>query len=67
LKQDGVTVVVVSHRQSVLSIADRVMLMRSGQIEAFGTRDQVAAWLRSRAKPAGQPASQLRRPEVSTS
>jgi PrtD family type I secretion system ABC transporter len=67
LKQDGVTVVVVSHRQSVLSIADRVMLMRSGQIEAFGTRDQVEAWLRSRAKPAGPPASQLRRPEVSTS
>ena len=67
LKQDGVTVVVVTHRQNVLSIADRVMLMHSGQIECFGTRDQVETWERSRAKPAGPPHSQLHRPEVAAS
>ncbi|SIT48640.1 Alkaline protease secretion ATP-binding protein AprD [Paraburkholderia ribeironis] len=53
LKQDGVTVVVVTHRQAVLSIADRVMVMRAGEVECFGTREQVQAVMQSRAKPVG--------------
>jgi ABC-type protease/lipase transport system fused ATPase/permease subunit len=52
LKRDGITVVVVTHRQAVLSIADRVLMMRSGQTECFGTREQVEAWLRSKGRPA---------------
>jgi PrtD family type I secretion system ABC transporter len=51
LKRDGVTVVVVTHRQPVLSIADRVMMMRNGQVECFGTREQVEAWARSKSGP----------------
>ncbi|HEY3598301.1 MAG TPA: type I secretion system permease/ATPase [Paraburkholderia sp.] len=65
LKRDGVTVVVVTHRQTVLSIADRVMLMRSGQIDCFGTREQVETWVRSRAKPAGPSARRASDQEVS--
>lgn len=56
LKRDGVTVVVVTHRQAVLSIADRVMMMRSGQIECFGTREQVETWARSKARSKARPA-----------
>ncbi|CAB3799667.1 type I secretion system permease/ATPase [Paraburkholderia fynbosensis] len=67
LKRDGVTVVVVSHRQTVLSIADRVLVMRGGQMECFGTREQVEAWMRSRTNPAGPPADrpQLRKAPTS--
>ncbi|NML31465.1 ATP-binding cassette domain-containing protein [Paraburkholderia sp. G-4-1-8] len=50
LKRDGVTVVVVTHRQAVLAIADRVMLMRHGEIERFGSREEVEAWVNSRAR-----------------
>jgi PrtD family type I secretion system ABC transporter len=52
LKRDGVTVVVVTHRQAVLSIADRVMLMRNGEVECFGSREEVEAWVKSRTRPA---------------
>ncbi|MGQ7936046.1 type I secretion system permease/ATPase [Paraburkholderia sp. D1E] len=64
LKRDGVTVVVVTHRQTVLSIADRVMMMRSGQIECFGTREQVEAWARSKARPAGPASGNDHRREI---
>lgn len=67
LKRDGVTVVVVTHRQAVLSIADRVMLMRSGQIECFGTRDQVEAWVRSKTPTAGPVSRHEHRREITAS
>jgi PrtD family type I secretion system ABC transporter len=66
LKQDGVTVVVVSHRQPILSIADRVMVMRNGQIDCFGPREQVEAWAQSRATPAEAPAAQPRLQETAS-
>lgn len=52
LKCDGVTVVVVTHRQGLLALADRVMVMRSGRIDCFGSREQVQGWMQARAKPA---------------
>jgi PrtD family type I secretion system ABC transporter len=62
LKQDGVTAVVVTHRQTVLSIADRVLLLRGGQVECFGTHNQVETWVRSRARVAASaPEEALRR------
>jgi ABC-type protease/lipase transport system fused ATPase/permease subunit len=64
LKRDGVTVVVVTHRQSVLSIADRVMLMRNGQVDCFGAREQVEAWMKSRARPAAAPQGAEQRQEA---
>lgn len=67
LKRDGVTVVVVTHRQAVLSIADRVMMMRSGQIECFGTREQVETWARSKARPAGPASGNEHRREIAAS
>lgn len=67
LKRDRVTVVVVTHRQPVLSIADRVMLMHSGQIECFGTREQVETWARSKARPARTAAGNEHQREISAS
>ena len=40
-KEAGTTVVIVTHRMSVATTCDRVMMMRDGQIEAFGPPSEV--------------------------
>lgn len=58
LKQQGKTVVLISHRPGALAAADQVIMMRDGQIEVSGPRDQVLAALRqaqSAAAGAGKP------------
>jgi len=60
LKREGVTVVVVTHRQAVLALADRVMVMRAGEIDCFGTREHVQGWMQSRVKPAAAPSHEPR-------
>jgi ATP-binding cassette subfamily C protein EexD len=37
------TVVLVTHRLNILALADKVMILRGGAIEAFGPRDEVMA------------------------
>lgn len=54
-KARGATIVVMTHRTSVLAVADKVLLMRDGAMQAFGPRDEVLAALRKGAK-AGPPA-----------
>nr|WP_242482230.1 type I secretion system permease/ATPase [Thiocystis violacea] len=41
LKADGATVVIITHRPSVLSSVDKILVMREGMVELFGPRDQV--------------------------
>ena len=43
LKQMGTTFVVMTHRTSVLGVADKMLLMREGTQQAFGPRDEVLA------------------------
>ena len=43
LKQLGTTFVVMTHRTSVLGVADKMLLMREGTQQAFGPRDEVLA------------------------
>ena len=43
LKQRGATVVLMTHRQSVLAACDRILLLVEGQQQAFGPRDEVLA------------------------
>ncbi len=43
LKAEGCTVVLITHRSSVLSTVDRVMVLREGVIQAYGPRDDVIA------------------------
>jgi ATP-binding cassette subfamily C exporter for protease/lipase len=45
MKQQGSTVVLITHRTSVLRAVDRLMLLRDGQIQLFGPRDEVLAAL----------------------
>jgi ABC-type protease/lipase transport system fused ATPase/permease subunit len=41
LKADGVTVVIVAHRPSLLSGLDKLLVLRDGAVEAFGPRAEI--------------------------
>jgi ABC-type protease/lipase transport system fused ATPase/permease subunit len=41
LKGEGVTVVIVAHRTSLLVGVDKVLVLREGNVEAFGPRTEV--------------------------
>jgi len=45
LKARGASVIVMTHRTSVLAIADKVLMIRDGLQQAFGPRDEVLAAL----------------------
>jgi ATP-binding cassette subfamily C exporter for protease/lipase len=49
LKQLGTTFVVMTHRTSVLDVADKMLIMREGAQQAFGPRDEVMATLQQKA------------------
>lgn len=51
LKQLGTTFVVMTHRTSVLGVADKMLLMRDGTQHAFGPRDEVLAALQQARQP----------------
>jgi len=46
LRELGSTVVLISHRQGVITLADRLLIMANGQVSAEGPRDAVLAALR---------------------
>ena len=50
LKQLGTSFVVMTHRTSVLGVADKMLIMREGAQQAFGPRDEVLAALQQKAK-----------------
>ena len=52
LKADGAVVVVMSHRTSVLPVADKLLVLRDGAMAHFGPRDEVLAAMRKAAAPA---------------
>jgi PrtD family type I secretion system ABC transporter len=45
LKQTGATVIFVTHKTNMLSVADKVLLMEQGAIRLYGERDEVLAKL----------------------
>lgn len=46
LKRRGKTLVLISHRPTVLNIVDKILLLREGTVHMFGSRDEVFAALR---------------------
>ncbi|WP_372826164.1 type I secretion system permease/ATPase [Polaromonas sp.] len=46
LKARGTTFVVMTHRTSVLAVADKMLVLRDGIMQAFGPRDEVLAALK---------------------
>ena len=51
LKKRQAGVMIVAHRMGVLSACDKILLLRDGQIEAFGARDEILARLRNAPTP----------------
>ena len=59
LKEMGTTIVMIAHRPSVLGLADKLLVLRHGSVEAYGSRAEVIAKLnagRPRAVPMHKPA-----------
>lgn len=62
LKTRGTTFVIMTHRTSVLSVADRMLILKEGTQQAFGTRDEVMAALQQAAQQAAQQAQAAQSP-----
>jgi ATP-binding cassette subfamily C exporter for protease/lipase len=58
LKARGTTFVVMTHRTSVLAVADKLLVLNDGVMQAFGPRDEVLAALN---KASAQAAAQARK------
>ena len=57
LKKAGCTIVLITHRTSIISSVDKILFLRDGQVAAFGPRDEVLAALSQAARPATVPAT----------
>jgi ATP-binding cassette subfamily C exporter for protease/lipase len=53
----GTTFVVMTHRTSVLGVANKMLVLREGQAQAFGPRDEVIKALNEAAAKAQQAAT----------
>ena len=49
LKEEGKTVILITHRPALLASADRVLVLQSGEIESLGSREEVMARYSKRA------------------
>lgn len=66
-KSRGTTFVVMTHRTSVLAVADKMLVLRDGAQQAFGPRDEVLAALNQAAQQAAaaqQQAQQARQAQA---
>ncbi|WP_421708798.1 type I secretion system permease/ATPase [Algihabitans sp.] len=64
LRQQSITSIVIAHRPSILSVVDKVMLLRDGRIEEFGTPQEVIPKVtRPRAVASGEE-SQTQPPQI---
>ena len=69
LKKAGCTVVLITHRTSVISCVDKILVLSDGQVAAFGPRDQVLKGLaegaaQAKGKLAAVPSAPPRGPAV---
>ncbi|MBM3359374.1 MAG: type I secretion system permease/ATPase [Betaproteobacteria bacterium] len=55
MKSEGVTMVIVTHRRTLLGVVDKVLVLRDGLIEKFGSPAEVLSAARPRG-PEAQPA-----------
>lgn len=57
MRKEGSTVVIISHRPSILQTTNKLLLMRDGLVQAFGPTDQVLKALAQAQAPQGGQAS----------
>jgi ATP-binding cassette, subfamily C, bacterial len=51
LRQQRCTLMLITHKTNILAIVDRIMVLSAGQVQAYGTRDQVLSKLLGRPAP----------------
>ena len=54
-KAMGTTVLLIAHRPSIIAVCDKVMVMKDGQIEQFGPRDEIMKIVSLPARAADSP------------
>lgn len=52
LKERGATVIIIAHRPNAITHCDKLMVMKEGEIQLFGPRNEVLAQLQAPANPA---------------
>lgn len=56
LKQRGTTIILITHRTSIISAVDKLLLLVDGSVQLYGPRDQVLLAIQQRAQsPTAQP------------
>jgi PrtD family type I secretion system ABC transporter len=45
LRQQGCTLVLITHKTNILSVVDKIMILANGQVQGFGTREQILSKL----------------------
>jgi ATP-binding cassette subfamily C exporter for protease/lipase len=53
-KARGATVVIMTHRSGILAAADKLLVLKDGQVVQFGPRDMILGDLRKTAVQSGQ-------------
>jgi ATP-binding cassette subfamily C exporter for protease/lipase len=64
IKARGATTVVITHRPSLLPVADKLAVLRDGQVVAFGPRAEVLAAMQKAASAAAAPPARLATPTL---
>ncbi len=52
LKQRGTTVILITHRTSIISVVDKLLLLADGMLQLYGPREQVLLAIQQRAQAA---------------
>ena len=55
LKRRGTTVILITHRTSIISVVDKLLLLVDGALQLYGPRDQVLLAIQQRAQAATNP------------
>ncbi len=62
MKAQGCTIVIIAHSPSILQVADKMLVLRDGQLVVYGPRDKVLAHLQEQAQKAQPQRVQLEAP-----
>ncbi|MBY0354345.1 MAG: type I secretion system permease/ATPase [Rickettsiales bacterium] len=65
MKQAGITHIVVAHRPTIVSMVDKILVLKAGTVERFGPRDEVLRMYTPAGVPQVQPQAATAEPQAS--